>query len=158
MSRTPARIGMAPPHPGAFIRDEILDELGLTVSEAATVLEVRRATLSDLINDNAALSAEMALRIEKPFGVKMQTPSNVRAWHDAYTMRQRAGEIAVKPYRPLSPNRADKPGSKIQDIRHSRATWFSMNSGFDETVFQPYSLHGAVLGGKRSSGAGFRSG
>jgi antitoxin HigA-1 len=50
MSRAPARIGMAPPHPGAFIREEILDEIGLTVSEAAKVLDVRRATLSDLFN------------------------------------------------------------------------------------------------------------
>jgi addiction module HigA family antidote len=81
---------MAPPRPSAFIRDEILDELGL---------DVRRATLSDLINGNAALSAEMALRIEKAFGVKMETLLNMQAWHDAYRMRQRAGEIAVKPYR-----------------------------------------------------------
>jgi addiction module HigA family antidote len=94
---------MTPPHPGAFIRDEILDELGLTVSEAATVWEVRRATLSDLINGNAALSAEMALRIEKAFGVKMETPLHMQAWHDAYTMRQRAGEIAVNPYQPPVP-------------------------------------------------------
>ena len=61
MSRAPARVARAPPHPGAFIREEILDELGLSVSEAAKVLDVRRATLSDLINGNAALSAEMAL-------------------------------------------------------------------------------------------------
>jgi antitoxin HigA-1 len=94
---------MAPPHPGAFIREEILDELALTVSEAATVLEVRRATLSDLVNGNAALSAEMALRIEKAFGVKMEPLLNMQAWHDAYTMRQRSGEIAVKPYRPPAP-------------------------------------------------------
>ena len=47
MSRAPARIAMAPPHPGAFIREEILNELGLSVSEAAKVLDVRRATLSD---------------------------------------------------------------------------------------------------------------
>src|SRR5713226_7703916 len=99
MSRTPARVGMAPPHRGAFIREEILEELGLTVSEAAKVLDVRRATLSDLINGNAALSAEMALRIEKAFGVKMETLLNMRAWHDAYAMRQRAGEITIKPYR-----------------------------------------------------------
>jgi plasmid maintenance system antidote protein VapI len=46
---------MAPPPPGAFIRDEILDELGLTVSEAAKALDVRRATLSDLINGTLAL-------------------------------------------------------------------------------------------------------
>jgi addiction module HigA family antidote len=104
MSRTPARIAMAPPHPGVFIREEILDELGLTVSEAAKALDVRRATLSDLINGNAALSAEMALRIEKAFGVKMETLLNMQAWHDAHAMRRREGEIAVKPYRPLSPS------------------------------------------------------
>src|SRR5205807_6653971 len=103
MSEAPIKIGMAPPHPGAFIRDEVLEELGLSVSKAAEVLGVRRATLSDLINGNAALSAEMALRIEKAFGVKMETLLNMQAWHDAYTMRQRAGEIAVKPYRPPVP-------------------------------------------------------
>jgi len=68
MSRAPARIGMVPPHPGAFIREEILDDLGLSVSEAAKVLDVRRATLSDLVNCHAALSPEMTLRIEKAFG------------------------------------------------------------------------------------------
>jgi antitoxin HigA-1 len=104
MSRAPARIGMAPPHPGAFIREEILDELGLTVSDAAKVLGVRRATVSDLINGNTALSAEMALRIEKAFGVKMETLLNMQAWHDAHTMRERAGEIDVKPYhKPAAP-------------------------------------------------------
>src|SRR5215469_16738170 len=103
MSREPARIAMAPPHPGAFIREEILDDIGLTVSEAAKVLGVRRATVSDLINGNAALSAEMALRIEKAFGVKMETLLNMQAWHDAFTMRQREGAIAVKRYRPPAP-------------------------------------------------------
>jgi antitoxin HigA-1 len=93
---------MAPPHPGAFIRDEILDELGLSVSEAAKALDVRRATLSDLINGHAALSAEMALRIEKAFGVKMETLLNMQAWHDAHAMRQRENEIAVKRYEPAA--------------------------------------------------------
>ncbi len=41
----------------------------------------------------------MALRIEKAFGVKMETLLNMKAWHDAYAMRQRAGEITIKPYR-----------------------------------------------------------
>ena len=99
-SRTPTRIGMAPPRPGDFVREEILDELGLSVSEAAKVLDVRRATLSDLVNGNASLSAEMALRIEKAFGIKMETLLNLQAWHDAHAMRQRTDEIAVEPYRP----------------------------------------------------------
>jgi antitoxin HigA-1 len=103
MSRAPAGVVMAPPQPGAFVREEILDEFGLSVSEAAKALEVRRATLSDLINGNAALSAEMALRMEKAFGVKMETMLNMQAWYDAYAMRQRAGEIEVKPYRPPAP-------------------------------------------------------
>jgi addiction module HigA family antidote len=98
MSVAPKKIGMAPPHPGEFIRDEILDELGLSVSEAADALGVRRATLSDLVNGNAALSPEMALRVEKAFGVDMETLLRLQAWHDADTMRRRAGEIDVKRY------------------------------------------------------------
>jgi len=81
------KIGMKPSSPGEFIRTEILDELGLSVARAAEILGVRRATLSDLVNSNAALSPEMALRIEK---LRMQ------AWHDSYTMRQRADEIDVR--------------------------------------------------------------
>jgi hypothetical protein len=49
----------------------------------------------------------MALRIEKAFGVKMETLLNMQAWHDAYAMRQREGEIAVKPCRRLPPSRAE---------------------------------------------------
>jgi addiction module HigA family antidote len=96
----PVKIGMTPPHPGAFIRDEILGELNLTVSDAADVLNVRRATLSNLVNGKTSLSPEMALRIEKAFGVNMETLLNMQAWHDAHAMRQRAGDIDIKPYRP----------------------------------------------------------
>lgn len=103
MGDTVAKIGMAPPHPGTFIRDEVLDELGLSVSQAAEILGVRRATVSDLVNGNAALSPEMALRIEKAFGVDMDTLLRMQAWHDAHAMRSRAGEIDVKRYRPPSP-------------------------------------------------------
>jgi antitoxin HigA-1 len=99
MSTILSKVGMTPPHPGEFIRDEILSELGLSVSEAANVLGVRRATLSDLVNGNAALSPEMALRVEKAFGVDMEMLLRMQAWHDAAAMRRRAGEIDVKPYR-----------------------------------------------------------
>jgi addiction module HigA family antidote len=98
MSETQIKIGMTPPHPGEFFRDEILDELGLSVSKAAKILGVRRATLSDLIHSKASLSPEMALRIEKAFGLSMDTMLRMQAWFDAHTMRRRAGEIDVKPY------------------------------------------------------------
>jgi addiction module HigA family antidote len=103
MSETIARIGMKPSHPGEFIREEILNELDLSVGHAAEVLGVRRATLSDLVNGNASLSPEMALRIEKAFGVSMDTLLRMQAWWDGYIMRQRADEIAVKPFKPRSP-------------------------------------------------------
>lgn len=100
MSDAPVKVGMTPTHPGEFIREEILNELGLSVSAAAAVLGVRRATLSDLVNGKAALSAEMALRIEKAFGVDMEMLLRMQAWYDTHTMRKREGEIAVKRYRP----------------------------------------------------------
>ncbi len=100
MSDTAIHIGMKPSHPGGFIRTEILDPLGLSVAKAATILDVRRVTLSDLVNEKASLSPEMALRIEKAFDVSMDTLLRMQAWHDAYTMRQRSDEINVQRYEP----------------------------------------------------------
>jgi addiction module HigA family antidote len=94
------RVRMRPPHPGSFIREEILEQLELPIARAAEILGVRRATLSDLVNAKAALSPEMALRIEKAFGVSMDTLLRMQAWYDGYMMRQRAGEIDVKRYEP----------------------------------------------------------
>jgi antitoxin HigA-1 len=100
MSEAITRVGMTPCHPGEFIREEILAELGLSIARTAEILRVRRATLSDLINGKAALSPEMALRIEKAFGVSMDTLLRMQAWYDSHTMRQRAGDIDVKRYEP----------------------------------------------------------
>ncbi len=50
---------------------------------------VRRATLSALLNANAALSPEMALRIEKAFGASMDMLLRMQAWHDCARMRAR---------------------------------------------------------------------
>jgi antitoxin HigA-1 len=100
MARKPLKVGMAPPHPGVFIREEVIDELGLSISRAAQILGVRRASLSDLLNGKASVSAEMALRIEKAFGVSMDTLLRLQAWHDAHAMRRRADEIDVKRYAP----------------------------------------------------------
>ncbi|EAR20769.1 HigA family addiction module antitoxin [Nitrococcus mobilis] len=100
MSEEITKLGMKPSHPGEFIREEILNELGLSTARAAEILGVRRASLSDLVNGHAGLSPEMALRIEKAFGVSMDTLLRMQAWHDTYTMRQRAGEIEVQRFTP----------------------------------------------------------
>ena len=94
------QVRMTPSHPGDFIRTEVVDELGLSVTSAAKILSVRRATLSDLLNGHAALSPEMALRIEKAFGVSMEMLLRMQAWYDADRMRARAAEITVERYRP----------------------------------------------------------
>lgn len=93
-------VNMTPSHPGDFIRAEVIEELGLNVTRAAQILGVRRTALSALLNGKAALSAEMALRIEKAFDVSMDTLLRMQAWHDAAQMRARAGEIDVQRYEP----------------------------------------------------------
>jgi addiction module HigA family antidote len=62
-----------PPHPRDFIRTEIIEPAGLSVTAAAAALGVARPTLSSLLNGKADLSGDMALRLEKAFGVKMDS-------------------------------------------------------------------------------------
>ena len=100
MSGAITKIGMKPAHPESFIRTEILDELGLSIARAAEILGVRRATLSDLVNEKAALTPEMALRVEMAFGVSMDTLLRMQAGYDSYIVRQRQGEIKVRKYEP----------------------------------------------------------
>jgi antitoxin HigA-1 len=59
-----------PSHPGSIIREDVMKPLGLTVTAAAKALGVARPTLSSLLNESAALTWEMAIRIEKAFGPK----------------------------------------------------------------------------------------
>jgi antitoxin HigA-1 len=60
----------SPPHPGETLREDILPALGLTVTDAAAQLGVTRAALSRVLNGRAAVSPEMALRLEKWLGVE----------------------------------------------------------------------------------------
>lgn len=59
-----------PPHPGETLREDILPALGVSVTEAADQLGVARPTLSKVLNGRAAISPEMALRLEKWLGVE----------------------------------------------------------------------------------------
>ena len=59
-----------PPHPGETLRDDVLPALGLSVTDAAEQLGVARPSLSRVLNGRAAISPEMALRIEKWLGVE----------------------------------------------------------------------------------------
>ena len=59
-----------PPHPGETLREDVLPALGLSVTEAASQLGITRAALSRVLNCRAAISSEMALRLEKWLGVE----------------------------------------------------------------------------------------
>ena len=94
------KVNMTPSHPGEFIRIEVIEELDLGESDAAEILGVPSDTLSGLLHCKTALSPEMALRVEKAFGLSMDLMLRMQAWHDASQMRARAHEITVERYRP----------------------------------------------------------
>lgn len=88
-----------PPHPGELIRTEIIEPLGLSVTAAAKILRVSRPALSSLLNGNADLSGDMALRIEKAFGPKMDTLMRMHSAYDIARTRRRESKIRVRRYR-----------------------------------------------------------
>src|SRR5271154_3015971 len=90
-----------PPHPGEFIRTEIIKPLGLSVAAAAKVLRVSRPALSSLLNGKAGLSGDMALRIEKAFGPKMDTLMRMQASYNIAQTRKRGKKIRVKRFHQL---------------------------------------------------------
>src|ERR1022692_24133 len=85
-----------PPHPGDFIRTELVEPAGLSVTAAAAALQVSRPALSSLLNGKAGLSGEMALRIEKALGVKMDTLMRMQSAYDIAQTRKREKEIRVR--------------------------------------------------------------
>ncbi len=92
-----------PAHPGGFVKHEIIEPLELSVTAAAQALGVTRATLSTLLNERASLSPEMALRIEKAFGVSMDTLMRMQNSYDIAQTRARAGEIKVARFGKATP-------------------------------------------------------
>lgn len=99
-----------PAHPGGFVKSEIVEPLGLSVTDAANVLGVTRPALSALLNERASLSSEMALRLEKAFGVSMDTLMRMQNSFDIAQARKREGQITVARYVPTT---AENPHPKL---------------------------------------------
>jgi addiction module HigA family antidote len=91
-----------PPHPGDFIRTEIIAPAGLSVTAAAAALGVSRPALSSLLNGKAGLSGDMALRIEKAFGVRMDTLMRMQSSYDIAQTRKREKTIHVQQILPAT--------------------------------------------------------
>ncbi len=89
-----------PSHPGLTLRDDVLPALRLNVTEAARQLDVSRVALSRVLNGRAAISPEMALRIEVWLGV--ERGGEARLWlaeQSAYDVWQAAQRFKAKPMR-----------------------------------------------------------
>jgi addiction module HigA family antidote len=84
-------------HPGAWLRTEVIKAHGLSVSAAAEHLKVARQSMSALLNSRSGLSAEMAIRFEKAFGISADTLMRMQAAHDMAAAREHADEIEVEP-------------------------------------------------------------
>lgn len=87
-----------PAHPGGFVKTEIIEPLGLSVTDAAQALGITRAALSAFLNERASLSPDMAIRVEKAFGVSMDTLMRMQNSYDIAQARKREGEIHVQPF------------------------------------------------------------
>ncbi len=85
----------SPVHPGGFVKTEIVEAFDLSVTDAARALGVTRSALSAFLNERTRLSAEMALRIEKAFGVSMDTLMRMQISFEIAEARNREDEIIV---------------------------------------------------------------
>jgi antitoxin HigA-1 len=84
-----------PSHPGAFVRLCVLEPLALNVTQTAEKLGVTRAALSNFLNGNASLSPEMAIRLDKAFGVSMETLMRMQNSWDIAQARKRWDEVEI---------------------------------------------------------------
>lgn len=85
-----------PPHPGFILKEDVLPELGLTVTEAAAQLGVSRVALSRVINGRAAISAELAIRLAKWLGGRAEIWLQAQLQHDLWQAEQKS-TAKVKP-------------------------------------------------------------
>ncbi len=89
-----------PPHPGLTIRRDCLERLGLSVTHAAAILGVTRQALSKVVNGNAGVSLEMAIRLAKAFGGTPEAWLRLQLAHDLARAEKRAAAIKVRRYEP----------------------------------------------------------
>lgn len=96
-----------PPHPGRIVRQECLEPLGLSVTDAAQRLGVNRNTLNNLVNARAGISPEMAVRLSKAFGSTPRTWLGMQMDYDLAQAEAQADRIQVEPV----PRPAEDAGS-----------------------------------------------
>lgn len=100
MARPKAAPAITAPHPGGFVRVTIIEPLGVSVKDAAHALGIHRVALSRFLNEQASLSAEMAIRLQKAFGADMAALMRMQNDYDIARAREQEHEIDVRRYVP----------------------------------------------------------
>ena len=85
-----------PPHPGEVVRELCLEPLGLSVTDAAAGLGVTREALSELLNGQASISPEMALRLSLGFGGSAESWLQQQALYDLAQARRKMPEMKIQ--------------------------------------------------------------
>ncbi len=91
-----------PAHPGELLKEDVLGPAGLSVTRAAEILGVGRPALSAVLNGRASLSPEMAIRVEKAFGVSMELLLKMQLQFDIARARRSARSIKVQRFKPAA--------------------------------------------------------
>ena len=91
-----------PLHPGVIIRDVLIVQAGLSISEAAVRLGVTRTTLSRLLNQHAGVSPEMALRLSKLLNTSIDMWVNLQSQYDIWQVKQHAQAINIVPLQKIA--------------------------------------------------------
>jgi addiction module HigA family antidote len=94
--------GMRPTHPGAILREDILKELALTITETAKGLKVSRKQLSEIVNSKAAITPEMALRLEHGFGVSASFWLDLQKKYDLWQVEHSGRVEGIRRFSPTT--------------------------------------------------------
>ena len=88
-----------PPHPGGILRRQCLEPLGLSVTAAAKGLKVTRQALSDIVNERAGISVDMAIRLSRAFGSSPETWLGMQMAYDLWLARDRMIDVDVRKFK-----------------------------------------------------------
>ena len=86
-------------HPGIWLREEMVNPSQLSVTDLAIHFNVSRQTMSMLLNGRSGLTADMAIRFEKAFGLQADTLCRMQSAHDLALARAHQDDIKVAPLR-----------------------------------------------------------
>ena len=84
-----------PPHPGRIIRQECIEPLDLSITDAAKHLHVTRQALNNLVNEKAGISPEMAIRLSKAFGSSPETWLGLQMDYDLAQAEKKASALKI---------------------------------------------------------------